>query len=64
MSNRLITESVHQCGCVLRNQVHSNEKNRQTYHNKKNAMMIPPNLLSELLARLRSLVKRGGQKLQ
>jgi predicted dinucleotide-binding enzyme len=40
------------------------EKNRQTYHNKKNAMMIPPNLLSELLARLRSLVKRGGQKLQ
>jgi hypothetical protein len=32
----LMTQSGHHCRCGLRNQVQSNEKNRQTYHNKKN----------------------------
>ena len=32
----LMTDSGHHCRCGLSNQVKSNEKNRQTYHNKKN----------------------------
>jgi hypothetical protein len=31
-----MTQSGHHCRCGLRNQVQANEKNRQTYHNKKN----------------------------
>ncbi|MGA8968353.1 MAG: hypothetical protein WB499_03940 [Pseudolabrys sp.] len=32
----LLTQSGHHCRSGLKNQVQSNDKNRQTYHNKKN----------------------------